>query len=620
MMVLVTTTVSMAQTIQVTGTVNDASTGQALPGVNVQIIGTTLGTITGADGNYALSDVDRNATLIFSFIGYEAQEVTVENRNVVNIAFVQSVTDLDEVVVVGYTTQKRANVVGAVTSISGSTLQSIPAASVSNAISGHLVGSTVMQRLCGEPGNLGATILIRGRSTLTPSYSDITNMYKNTAPLIIINGVPGRSMDELDPNDIASISVLKDASAAIYGVGAANGVILITTKRGTEGKPKVNYQFYQGFMTLSMIPEVCDASEYATMLSEFQTGAGKTPTYSETDIELFRNDKDPWEHPNTDWYGDLIKKWTNTYRHSLTLDGGNRGMTYYISLGLKGDEAMYKQSSTSYNQYNVRAKVDLPITSWLKSEIDLAGFELRRLYPYSSASTILFMTLLSPPTKWAYWPDGKPGPDLEYGANPVVSSSFAGGKSDQKTYRWQSTFSMTASPPFIKGFSLTGNFAYDLTNFYNKAFYKPWILYFPNWAAATRDPATGFITSMTTIPVLRGMSSPRNTEFYQRTINQTLDLGAIYTRKFGNHSFMLLGTFEQYTSDFNGFQGFRQYYISPAIQTMNAGGDQDKNNAGTASIYAIRSWIGRATYDYKGKYIAELVFRRDGSLKFPPKS
>jgi TonB-linked SusC/RagA family outer membrane protein len=595
------------QTIQVKGTVTDASNGSAMPGVNIQVKGTTLGAITDVDGKYTISNVDRNGTLVFSFIGYVTREAAIGGQTVVDIVLSGEVTDLDEVVVVGYSTQKRANVIGSVTAINGTDLKAVPAMNVSMAISGRLPGAVVIQTT-GEPGNTSPRILVRGRN----------NLGSTTGPLVIIDGVAGRNMDEIDPNDIASLSVLKDASAAIYGIGAANGVILITTKRGLEGKPRLNYQFYQGFMNPTIVPEVCNAAEYATMLSEYQTAVGKTRSYTDADIALFANHKDPWKHPDTNWYNDLIKDWTTTSRHNLTIDGGIRGMNYFISLGTKSDDAFYKASSTKFHQYNFRGKFDIPITDWLKTTLDVAGFQIQRLYPYKSADSIVGQSTRLIPTNWSYWPDGKPGPDIEYGDNPVVTSTFAAGKNDQKTYRWQSNFGVTITPPFIKGLSINGTFSYDLTNYYNKAFYTPWTLYYPNWSTATIDPATGFVTAMTTTPTLRGLSSPQNNETYNRRLNQQWDLGAIYTKKFGNHNITLLGTVEQYRSDYNEFYGFRQYYISSLIQTMNAGADQDKNTTGTNSIYAIRSWIGRATYDFKGKYLAEIVFRRDGSLKWPP--
>jgi TonB-linked SusC/RagA family outer membrane protein len=605
------------QQIKVSGTIVDGATGAAMPGVNIQFKGTSVGAISDAEGKYTINVTDKNAILVFSFIGYVSQEVALGGRAVVDLSLAAEVTGLDEVVVVGYSTQKRANVVGSVASISGTTLQQVPAVNVSNSLGGRMTGISVIQET-GEPGQMSPRILVRGRSTLGGTRG--TNSAGSTSPLVVIDGVQGRSMDEIDPMDIASISVLKDAAASIYGSNAANGVILITTKKGAEGKPRLNYQFYQGFMTPTIIPETTNAQEYATMLSEYQTQNGKSRTYTDKDIELFGSGADPWEHPNTDWYSDLIKKWTTTYRHNFTIDGGFKGMTYYLSFGLKGDESMYKQSSTKYNQYNVRAKVDLPITDWLSAGFDIAAFQNHRLYPYKSADGIVGQSTRLLPTRWSFWPTGEPGPDIEYGDNPVVTSTFAGGKDDQTTYRYLNTFNASIKPPFIKGLALNGSFSYDLTNFYRKRFFQPWTLYTADFSKGTRDPNTGFITAQPLTPGLRGLSSPQNEEDYQRTINKTINVNATYTKKFGNHSIFLYGGFEQYTSDYNSLYGYRRYYISTLIQTMDAGADQDKNTSGTMSIYARKSWIGRATYDYKGKYLAEVLFRRDGSLKFPPDS
>jgi TonB-linked SusC/RagA family outer membrane protein len=603
------------QQVKITGTVTDEATGTAMPGVNIQVKGTSIGAISDENGKFSLNAPDTDATLVFSFIGYVTQEVALSGKSVISVALKSELTNLDEVVVVGYGTQKRANVIGSVTSISGSSIQSIPSVSVSTAISGRLPGSVVIQET-GEPGNLGARILVRGRSTLGGSRASNVS---NTRPLVVIDGVQGRSMDEIDPMDIASLSVLKDASAAIYGAQGANGVILITTKNGTEGKPKLNYQFYQGFMTPTVIPEVLDAYEYSTMLTEYQVANGKTRTYSDADIELYRTGADPWGHPNTDWYGDLIKKWTTTSRHNITLDGGSNKMTYYVSLGLKDDESFYKQSSTNYRQYNVRAKLDLPINNWLKTGIEIAGFQTSKVYPYKSADAIVGQSTRLVPTTWSFWPNGLPGPDIEYGDNPVVTSTFAGGKNDQKTYKVLNTFNVSITPPFVKGLILSGSFNYDLTNYYNKAFYKPWVLYYPN-KLAPLDPVTHLNVDNPLTPTLRGLSSPQNNERYDRTINQTGNLNLNYQKTIGDHAIGFFASYEQYTSDYNRLVGFRNYYISDLVQSMDAGADQDKNVTGYPTIYARKSIIARATYDYKGKYLAEFLFRRDGSLKFPPES
>ena len=597
----------------ITGKVVDEK-GVPLPGVAVVVKGTTLGVVTDIDGNYSLQVPADAQILAFSFIGMKGQEVTIGNQTAINITMAADITDLDEVVVVGYGTQKRANVVGAVTTVTGKTLAAIPAMNVSNAISGHLAGSTVIQQT-GEPGQMSPRILVRGRSTLN---GDAQANVSNTAPLVVIDGIPGRSIDEIDPNDVESLSILKDGSAAIYGAQAANGVILIKTKSGQEGKPRLNYQFFTGMMTPTVIPEVTDAAEYATMLSEYQVYQGKARRYTDRDIELFASGVDPWEHPNTDWYGDLIEKWTNTSRHNISLDGGANGMKYYVSFGYKTDDAIYKASSTKYKQYNVRTKLEMPINEWLKTNVELAGFMNDRQYPYKSADAIVGQSTRLVPTNWSFWPKEGwyPGPDIEYGDNPVETSTFSAGVNDQKTYRLLSTFGATIDVPFVKGLSFTGSYSFDLTNYYNKAFYKPWILYYPNWNQATRG-ADGFITDMPLTPTYRGLSTPENHERYDRTINQTTMFNVNYVKTVGDHNMSFFAGYEQYQSDWNYFYGFRKYYISDVIKTMDAGNPKDQNITGSASIYARKSVIGRATYDYQGKYLAEVVFRADGSLKFP---
>jgi len=601
------------QQITVSGRISDEATGEAMVGVNVQVIGTSIGAISDINGRYSLVANAPDATLVFSFIGYQTTEVSLEGQTegatvvTINIELEGELTGLDEVVVIGYGTRKRANVVGAVTSISGASISSIPAASVSNAISGRMPGSIVIQD-SGEPGDLDPRILVRGRSTMGDEA--------NTAPLVVVDGIIGRSMGDIDPVDIESLSVLKDASAAIYGAQAANGVILITTKRGKEGLPRLNYQSYQGFLTPTIIPETTNAWQYATMLSEFQDANGKERTYSDNDIALFKSGADPWEHPDTDWYSELIKKWTTNFKHSVTVDGGTRGMNYYFSVGMRGDDSFYAQSSTNYKQYNIRAKLDLPVTDWLKAAYDLSLIQNDRTYPRSTDIAINYSALNTFPTLWSFWPTGEPGPDVGSGSNPVVTSTFETGKDQQTTYQLQNTFKISLSPTFVRGLTLNGQYNYDVDNFYRKRFFKPWTLYFPIEETAVRN-SEGYITSMELTPVLRGLPSPENTEDYERRIRVTINLDAQFARSFGDHDITLFGGFEQYTNNGNDFWGYRKYYVSTLVQTMNAGGLAELNNGGGLSVYVRKSYIGRATYGYKEKYLVEVLLRADGSIKFP---
>jgi TonB-linked SusC/RagA family outer membrane protein len=592
----------------ITGTVTDDA-GEPLPGVSVVVKGTTIGIVTDVDGNYALEVPADTRTLVFSFVGMKTQEVAIGNRTNIDVMLETEAIGLEEVIAVGYASQKKANVVGSVTSVSGEKIESIPSSDVTNALSGRMPGSVVIQG-SGEPGQTSARILVRGRTTLGD----------NTGPMVVVDGVPGRSLGDIDPVDIESISVLKDASAAIYGATAANGVILVTTKQGTTGKPQLSYQFYQGFMQPTVLPEVTNAGDYATMLSEYQDYENKPRTFSNEDIDLFYSGRDPWEHPNSDWMGDLVANWTTTSKHNVSLNGGTpEGLSYFVSFGYKNEEAIYKQESTNYQQYNLRANLDFTITHWLKTSLDYAGFLNNKLYPTKSAGDIYGQATRLVPTQWSFWPTGEPGPDIEYGDNPVVTSTLQGGYDDQKSYINQLTFGGTITPPMIEGLTLSAQFTYDINNWYRKRFRKPWILYFPKWDTAVRD-SEGFITEMELTPTPRGYSAPELAEDYDRNIKMLTNFSFNYSREFGDHSVSLFGAYEQLDQKSNYFGAFRKYYISDVVQTIDAGADADKDNWGSMYIYARKSWIGRFNYSFQGKYLLEALFRRDGSLKFPPDS
>ncbi len=595
--------------VTITGQVTD-SEGETLIGVNVQVKGTTQGTATDLEGNYTLEDVAEDAILVFSYIGYQTQEVPVDGQTVVNVTLVSDAELLEEIVVVGYGRQKKANVVGSVTAISGSDVVAIPAPDVSNAISGRLPGSVIVQS-SGEPGRNSARILIRGRTTLGGAGQ--------TSPLVVIDGIPNRSLNEVDPNDIESISILKDAAAAIYGSSAANGVVLVTTKEGTQSGTRLNYQIYQGFLTPTILPKPAGAAQYAQYISDYQDYENLGRLYSDRDIELYQSGEDPWEHPRTDWMDELVKDWTSTSKHHLSLSGGNENLSYFISAGYKNEEAFYAQESTNYRQYNLRANVDVPINDWLSANVNYAGFITGRKYPTTSTYQIVGWASLTLPTEPAFWPTGEPAPDFEGGINPVVNSSFVAGYDELNEYKNQITLRTTLSPEFAPGLDIGAFYTLDLNNTFHKYFRKPWTLYYPLWETATRN-SDGFITSMELEPRLRGLEAPELTDSYGRSINTMSQFNFNYSKNFGDHALGLFGAFEQFQIKSNGFSAFRKYYISDLVQTIGAGGEKDKDNDGYQSVYARTSWIGRLTYNYQEKYLAEFIFRRDGSLKFPPAS
>ena len=292
-----------------------------MPGVNVVVKGATLGAISDIEGKYSLSVSDQNTTLVFSFIGYITQEVQLGGRTIVNVALSQELTRLEEVVVVGYGTQKTATITGSISAVKGESLKASSTINFTNSFAGRLPGLVVVTR-SGEPGNDNSTLRIRGLNTLG-----------DNSPLIVIDGIANRSMQRLNPDDIESVTVLKDASAAIYGAQAANGVILITTKRGTYGKSKVNVTVNQGWSMPTVIPEMCDAATYATMLNEIDVYARKSPRYTAEQIQKYADGSDPWAYPNTDWFEAVLKPSAIQQKANFSVTGGFESLKYFLSVG-----------------------------------------------------------------------------------------------------------------------------------------------------------------------------------------------------------------------------------------------------------------------------------------------
>ncbi|WP_197734201.1 SusC/RagA family TonB-linked outer membrane protein [Sphingobacterium daejeonense] len=462
--------------ITVRGTVKDISSGQPLAGVTVTVKGTNQATTTDDQGNYELEGVPGSATLVFSSIGMESREVAVSNQTTVNMELTATSDNIDEVVVVGYGTQKKATVTGAVSAVKGDELKKSPAVNLSNTIAGRIAGVTAVNR-SGEPGEDGSGIRIRGSNTLGDS-----------SPLIVIDGVPARAggFERLNPADIENISVLKDASAAIYGARAANGVVLVTTKRGKTGKPTLSYTFNQGFSQPTVIPKLADASQYAELRNELEiyklpveewqaatdaflnTGSYTKPNgdilsapFTQEDIQKFADGSDPWGHPNTDWYKETLKNWSPQAKHNLQLDGGSEDFRYLMSLGYLNQDGYYKNSANGYKQYDIRLNLDANVNKYVKLQFGMMGRQEDRSFPTKSAGTIFRMTMRGNPTMPAYWPNGMPGPDIENGENPVVISTDASGYDRNKRYYFQTNGQIDIQIPGVEGLKVTGTAAVD---------------------------------------------------------------------------------------------------------------------------------------------------------------
>ncbi len=595
----------------ITGTVTDERTGEVFPGVNILVKGTTVGAITGADGKYSITVPDRNATLVFSFLGYANQEIPLNGRPVIDVALMSETTELEEVVVIGYGTQKKVNVIGSITTVSEEQISSAPVSMISNALAGRLSGAIVQQG-SGEPGNNESAILIRGNTTLG-----------NSTPLIVVDGIPDRDMNSIAATDIESITVLKDASAAIYGARAANGVILVTTKRGQVGKPTFTYGFYQGLLSPTKIPEMCDAGTYAEMIREMQSYRNVSENnmlYSLDDIAKYKSGEYLWTHPNTDWFAAGLKDFSSTSNHNLSVTGGTQGVAYYGSFSTQNDNGIYTNSASYYKRYNVKAAVDAKINDYLSFGVDLNGSQENEMYPTRGQEMVFQMLRRSKPTDHAFFPNGLPGPDIEYGDNPVVISGFDPGSDDRRTTRINTKLTMTLNIPGIKGLSLSAYYAYDKYFYVRKMFEKPFTLYSFDTDAYLADGNTGkedgseFVIA--NFP--KGQApEPRLNDYYSDAETKTFNVKLNYDKTFNDiHNVSAFVSMESSEYLSKGIQAFRRYYISDQLPYLFAGGTLDWTNGGSISLDARVNYFGRIMYNLRETYLFQFSLRRDGSLSF----
>lgn len=602
--------VSDIAAVTVRGRVVD-ETSAPIPGVNVLVKGTTNGTTTDSDGRYALDVDSESSVLVFSFIGYVTQEIPVGSQTSIDVNMVQDIQSLQEVVVVGYGEQKKTTITGAVTSIKSDVISQAPVSNLSNALAGRLPGTVFINR-SGEPGNDGSQIRVRG-----------TNTTGNPSALVVIDGIANRNggLERLNPADIESITILKDGSAAIYGAQAANGVILVTTKRGKAGKPEISFNYNIGFNTPTRLPEVADAATYATMLNEIDEYRGNAPRYTAADIQKYRDGSDPWRYPNTDWYDAVIKPVSKQDMATLSVSGGtNDGVKYFVSVGSLSEDGVYRNSGTKYKQYNFRSNIDAKITDFFQLSVDLSGRQENRVYPTRSAGTIFRMLIRGKPNLPAYWPNGMPGPDIENGDNPVVISTPATGYVNDVNNVFQSNIRGKIDVPWVKGLNVILNASFDESFRPIKRFRTPWYLYTWDYTTLGTDGEPLLLRSQ------RGLNAPELQEEFERASGQTSNAYINYTKDFGPHAISFMAGTEKQVLKGNQFQAFRNAYISTAVDELFAGTQNAStnatNNVADGKLYKRTrlNYFGRINYGFNEKYLVEMVWRYDASYIFPENS
>ncbi len=592
--------------VTITGTVTSSEDNAPIPGVNVIQKGTTIGGITDAQGKFKVTVSGNDVILLFSFVGMQTAEVPVSGQTNIDVVLHPETSELNEVVVVGYGNAKKATLSGAVYEAKGDMLKQSPSTNFSNTLAGRIPGLVAYTR-SGEPGQDAATLLIRGMNTMG-----------DNSPLIVVDGIPNRDLNRLDPMDIETFTVLKDASAAIYGTQAANGVILITTKRGRVGKPTITINLNGGFNQPTRIPKMADAATYATMLNEIayykNSSVGMNSVYSEADIQKFKDGSDPWGHPNTDWFKSVFKPWTEQDYENISITGGTDNMKYFLSLGRKFEDAYYKHSATSYSQYNFRSNIDGKVSKDIDVSFDVSGRQENLDYPTVGVGDIFRMLMRGKPNMPAFWPNGLPGPDIEYGFNPAVVCTDATGYNDTKNYLLESNLRVNIKIPWVRGLSVQMNGSYDKSFQFGKEFQTPWYLY--SWDGTSYDSNN--------IPVLikgqRGLSTPQLTENTSDEYKITGNAFATYeTTIAGNHNFKIMIGTESQKGLTNWFNAFRKNYVTSLVDQLFAGAnDTYMSNNGSAYQNAHMSYFGRLNYNYMQKYLVEFLIREDGSYMFKP--
>lgn len=569
----------------ITGTVVDATTREALPGALVKQVGTNNGTNTDLDGKFSIQLKEGDKQLEISFLGYETQEIDVAKSTVVHIEMQESSMELEQVVVTGYATQKKVNLTGAVESITGDNLASKPVISASMALQGVAPGVTVTQA-SGRPGADGGTIRIRGIGTMN-----------NSNPLILVDGRQG-SLDGLDANDIESVSVLKDAaSAAIYGSRAANGVILVTTKRGVKGKVTVTYNAYVGKQEFTDQPEYVDGYTHMVKNNIAVENTGRSPLYdAENYIPKYQENKGlySYEYPDVDWQKIMYKGSGLQQHHHIGISGGNEYLSTMANLSFMDQKGLVKNFDVK--RYSVRVNNDIKAASWLQFKVDLYGRFTPMDQPTVGENEVFQLQRYNP-TMAVYLPDGRYSTNsLNY---PNLKAMLDEGGTNSVDYMGLSgTLSAIITP--IKGMTLVANYMPDYGQSRGSRFAKPVAIYRPD----SDDPA------------LYNPSKSTLTESFSRNFTNNFNVVATYDFSLNKHGVTVLGGYEQIDYTTNYFNAYRENFTFIDYPVLNAGDKNNMTNNGSGEEWALKSYFGRINYNYDGKYLFEANIRRDGSSRF----
>ena len=581
---------------KIAGTVSD-SEGIPLLAVNVFVNNTQNGTSTDFDGKFEITAAFGDE-LVFSSLGFDSVKHIIKNTTI-NIVLTESLDKLEEVVIVGYGTQKKSDITGAVTSIDGQQLTTAPVASTNNSLVGRIPG-LVSRQTSGEPGKDAASLNIRGFGQA----------------LIIVDGIQ-RSLNDIDPNSIESISVLKDASAAIFGARAGNGVILVTTKRGKDSKTKINFNTSYGLQGFTDFPRPYNSGQFTELWLEAQKNDGVPEsgwTYTPEEVQKYYDGTDP-KYPSTDWFDVAVRDWSPQQNNNLSIEGGNEKINFYGLLGILDQEGFVYTGDHKFMRYNIITNVDAKITESLKASINFSVINSNLTAPQRSYNSgddnrnVYFQDLF---TTRPFYPSSYPDPTkIPFTGglyNPIANASI-----DVSGYRKRLISKVNIAggleyfSPSIKGLSAKV-FVNYLQNFErNKTFVKTFTTYTYDYDNDVYIPNSG------------GQPTTVQQNFIQASV-LTSQFSLNYSRKIGNHDISALTLLEIIDNKNETLEGSRINFVTNTIDQLFAGGDEGQYVSGFASEFGRVSYVGRLNYSYADKYLLQATTRYDASPKFSPEN
>jgi TonB-linked SusC/RagA family outer membrane protein len=575
---------------QVSGTIIDAD-GIPLIGVNIVQQNTSIGTVTDLDGTYKLT-VPNDVVLVFSYTGFTTITEAVGNRSTINLTLEEGAT-LDEVVVVGYGREKKSTLTGSVATINSKQLTAVPVANAANLLSGRVPGVMTRQN-SGLPGGENTQIRIRGFAK---------------APLTLVDGVQ-MDFSRIDPNDIESITVLKDAAAAVYGARAGNGVLLITTKRGSSGKPKISYNGSYTQASAIAFQEQVSAGQYVQLFREgdLNDGNGYDFTYDDEAQQNFETGAPGFEGGN--WVDALIDNGAPMQQHSLSVSGGSAAIKYYTSVGFTEQESYFRSRDYDYGRINARSNIDAKINDNLSFNLDLSYREEEINRASNNISAIWNELGTARPVLPTELPDPSIGTPYSGFSqrNPVNSTTRSiVGTYDQISNVFRGKLGVDYKLPFLPALTIRAELNAEQLDRSTKTFSKPTDLYqyLPEsdtyQLEATRNP----------------VSSIADAQFRRTQIYPLISME--YKETFGNHSLKLLGIAEQQTRKFSSISASRRELLSTSIPELFIGStDQQLNDGNSGADIGRKSVVGRLNYSFKNRYLFEATMRADGNVLFAP--